>query len=936
MVTIMSIEYPIGKNANQILEFYLNQSLNADLKNAPIGLSIRKSKVESLIIFGKNDRTLAYYFKTFPFGYYKIIGRISKDNPSELSSEESFKLLNSDRILLLEKDNLNQMKEFLLEHGKQDNIIYGESISLQPFNTIMKFHFGNNNTNKSFFVIIPNIDSGLIWNYRHTKNVVNQLNDQIPIVDMQNFMNQHISPEHLGQYNAWDFYYKPLSEYTLDEIYHSSDVLFFYKLSSFPPVSLDREALSETVLQYEKQQLDNLHFNGNETLGVFLRGTDYRITAWHQIPYDPFEAAAIVKQYMKHYNLSKVFLDTEDLDNYNTFKSIFGKDLIAIDRQRFTVDKRLPHANGKVKGFEGLKTGLDYLLESLIVSRCYGILSTVGSSTSVLKSFGKQYNKFFEINLSKNPNVPRIYPIIIENHNKNHVYFEDADYSLNDTPLAIIRSNEISATNAGCQSGFTIESQDLFLTPGKQYVCSITSTDVDIIKNIKLTITGKNQEAIQITAKKPFSISKEKMHLSIQIKPFKTLQNTISIKVQIESGLFSTPYVKPLFSDNQLALKDDDGLYYKINCINSLNFKTGTMRFSDGTKKTLSLDERKRILNSVTYENGYTLFRIAGTRYISIELEPKSNESDILDYWALDEKITPMSRSTIKSSLKSILQYGPENMTDQVLDKCEDFSNDCDYCFAIGQILMEKQKTQLGLKWIRKTTALNRQYLLPAFDLLVKTNDSECLKEAYEICAQLSKSGNAGAMGRLARMYRDGKYVERDYDEAIKWMQAAAEKKLAWAPAELFDLLWTIDTPESDAHMIKAINKYGDETDYAIIGRLALAYFEGRGVKKNVAKSLTLMETACAKNNYWDKDYCRLVIKSQASDRYSQLLEKTNRLITTGHSIGLLYLGIMYRDGLGVPIDLKESRSLLERAVYKNIPNATHELEVCVNMINNS
>jgi FOG: TPR repeat, SEL1 subfamily len=35
-------------------------------------------------------------------------------------------------------------------------------------------------------------------------------------------------------------------------------------------------------------------------------------------------------------------------------------------------------------------------------------------------------------------------------------------------------------------------------------------------------------------------------------------------------------------------------------------------------------------------------------------------------------------------------------------------------------------------------------------------------------------------MGRLGRMYRDGKGIEKNAEEAIKWMQMATEKNVDW------------------------------------------------------------------------------------------------------------------------------------------------------------
>ena len=63
------------------------------------------------------------------------------------------------------------------------------------------------------------------------------------------------------------------------------------------------------------------------------------------------------------------------------------------------------------------------------------------------------------------------------------------------------------------------------------------------------------------------------------------------------------------------------------------------------------------------------------------------------------------------------------------------------------------------------------------------------LKEALNVASDFSVEGDPSATGRLARMYRDGKGVERDLDKAIALMRQAANKNIGWAKNELIDLL---------------------------------------------------------------------------------------------------------------------------------------------------
>ena len=70
-------------------------------------------------------------------------------------------------------------------------------------------------------------------------------------------------------------------------------------------------------------------------------------------------------------------------------------------------------------------------------------------------------------------------------------------------------------------------------------------------------------------------------------------------------------------------------------------------------------------------------------------------------------------------------------------------------------------------------------------DLLLKRNQEEDLNEAFELASDFSTKGDPSATGRLARMYRDGKGVEKDLNKAIELMRQAADSNILWAKNEL-------------------------------------------------------------------------------------------------------------------------------------------------------
>jgi len=116
--------------------------------------------------------------------------------------------------------------------------------------------------------------------------------------------------------------------------------------------------------------------------------------------------------------------------------------------------------------------------------------------------------------------------------------------------------------------------------------------------------------------------------------------------------------------------------------------------------------------------------------------------------------------------------------------------------------------------------------------LIIRGTDSD-LREAFEMCSELAKKGNAAAMVRLGRSYRDGKGTDQDIGKAAEWMRCAAKNGVKWVAIELFDVLWNIGTPESYSEMISAITPLAEAGDGNASLRLGRAYRDGKGVNSD-------------------------------------------------------------------------------------------------------
>ena len=130
----------------------------------------------------------------------------------------------------------------------------------------------------------------------------------------------------------------------------------------------------------------------------------------------------------------------------------------------------------------------------------------------------------------------------------------------------------------------------------------------------------------------------------------------------------------------------------------------------------------------------------------------------------------------------------------------------------------------------------------------------ESFKEMISVATAFAEAGDGNAMGRLGRAYRDGRGVKQDLGKAAEWMRKAADKNIGWAKNELFDILWRINTPESQEEMISVATAFAEAGDGNAMGRLGRAYRDGRGVSQDLEKAAEWMRKAARRNVNLFKD----------------------------------------------------------------------------------
>ena len=137
------------------------------------------------------------------------------------------------------------------------------------------------------------------------------------------------------------------------------------------------------------------------------------------------------------------------------------------------------------------------------------------------------------------------------------------------------------------------------------------------------------------------------------------------------------------------------------------------------------------------------------------------------------------------------------------------------------------------------------KYLREYCEILVDSDDPKDNKEALRRCESLySKTGSAFSCKLLARMYRDGKGVEKDLDKAFEWIgryrEAEGSDELGYCE---FLLSTGMESACSEAWEI-CNERYSETADPKCCGLIARMYRDGKGVGKDRDKAIEWMEKA--------------------------------------------------------------------------------------------
>jgi len=210
---------------------------------------------------------------------------------------------------------------------------------------------------------------------------------------------------------------------------------------------------------------------------------------------------------------------------------------------------------------------------------------------------------------------------------------------------------------------------------------------------------------------------------------------------------------------------------------------------------------------------------------------------------------------------------------------------------------------------IKRKKKANPEYAndLARFDELWNSKNPDYYKELYDIASRQSRYLNPQFMGRLARLYRDGKGVERNVYKAARLMKFASDAGVSWAEREYIDLLIKINDEQSASEAFDLCTIGAAKGDAFCQCRLARMYRDGVSVEKDALKAAEWMGRAYSVKKQWSSEYINLLWSIGTEDSLRLMKSICDSELDSKNPVVYRGLARCYRDGIVVSKDIDKA-----------------------------
>lgn len=294
------------------------------------------------------------------------------------------------------------------------NYVHAEPtiLDLKSASKVYPKSFGDKNPDKKFYVIWRDGGgAGFFSNFTHVMihiKIAEDL-DMIPVVDFKNFRTFYNEDHGVnGNYNAWEYYFKRLSPYTLDEVYSSKNVFFcdgefswsiwnkYFKSTDLFKSFFNKYIHLDNVAKERISRYSEI-FN-QRILGVHFRGKEMNYAPDHPFGATLNQMFTYTDMILEKYNLSKIFIVTEEKRYLDAFVSKYKNKVMFTDS--FCIEKMNAY-NIYPRESHKYLLGLEVLCDAVLLSKC-NILLCNESNVSGFANFIGNHETVYLIDNGKN------------------------------------------------------------------------------------------------------------------------------------------------------------------------------------------------------------------------------------------------------------------------------------------------------------------------------------------------------------------------------------------------------------------------------------------------------------------------------------------------------------------------------------------------------
>ncbi len=297
---------------------------------------------------------------------------------------------------------LKNRKEKYIVNKTEINKIKKES----PKNQI--HNFGNKNKDKTFYIIQREGVGGL---FTHLLFVLDHLlycekMKYTPVVDFKNF------PTVYSEYdeNSWEYYWEPVSKYSLEEVYKSNRVIFCdenrLSVRSYKEITEEHHKIFKKYIKIKPFIINEAEiflkknkFKKKNWIGLHWRGGDMKRAPKHPFPPTKKQITNLLNKYAKN---KVIFIFVDEVENFNYIKNRY-KNIIFINTYR-SKNSKGPHYDHKF--FYGsrnyFKHTRDVFIQALIISKLDFFIGGSSNISFAIKYLFNKDIKFINVDNGKN------------------------------------------------------------------------------------------------------------------------------------------------------------------------------------------------------------------------------------------------------------------------------------------------------------------------------------------------------------------------------------------------------------------------------------------------------------------------------------------------------------------------------------------------------